>query len=59
MTNEKNRPTRVLDSVLDDIREQLQTIQFGSLEIIIHNGQIVQIERREKKRYDPGDSARN
>ncbi len=59
MTIEKNRPTRVLDAALEDIRQQLQTIQFGSLEITIHNGQIVQIERREKKRYEPGDSARN
>lgn len=32
------------------ILEALQGIRFGSVEIVIHDGRIVQIERREKVR---------
>lgn len=42
----------VSDALLEEIRLQLARIQFGSLEIQVHNGQIVQLERREKKRWD-------
>lgn len=57
MAKERSGPTQTVENVLEDIRNQLQEIQFGSLEISIHNGQIVQIERREKKRYGKGDNA--
>lgn len=40
------------EDVLEEIKQQLALIQFGSLEIQIHNGQVVQIERREKKRWE-------
>ena len=42
------------ENVLEEIKQQLALIQFGSLEIQIHNGQVVQIERREKKRWEKG-----
>lgn len=42
------------EDVLEEIKQQLALIQFGSLEIQIHNGQVVQIERREKKRWEKG-----
>lgn len=44
----------VPEDVLEEIRQQLAQIQFGSLEIQIHNGQVVQLERREKKRWEKG-----
>ena len=34
------------------IAEILQTIKFGSVEIIIHENKVVQIERKEKLRFD-------
>jgi len=40
------------EEVLEEIKQQLALIQFGSLEIQVHNGQVVQIERREKKRWE-------
>ena len=40
------------------ILRALQEIRFGSVEIIIHDSRIVQIERKEKIRIDP-DSSRN
>ncbi len=47
-----------VDELLMEIKHQLEQIQFGSLEIQIHNGQIVQLERREKKRWDKGVNAK-
>lgn len=34
------------------ISDILQDIRFGSIEIIIHEGKVVQIERKEKLRFD-------
>ena len=35
-----------------EILRSLREIRFGSLEIVIHDGRVVQIERREKVRLD-------
>ena len=42
----------VLPAVLNEIVDALSSIQFGSIEIQIHNGVVVQLERKEKKRWD-------
>lgn len=34
------------------IAEMLQSIRFGSVEIVIHDNKVVQIERKEKLRFD-------
>lgn len=39
--------------VLTVIAEALKSIQFGAVEITLHNGQVVQIERKEKIRFQP------
>ena len=44
--------------ILEEIKHQLSLIQYGSLEIQVHNGQVVQIERREKKRWEKGVNTR-
>ena len=46
------------EEVLAEIKLQLAQIQYGSLEISVHNGQIVQLERREKKRWDIGENSK-
>lgn len=38
---------------LHEIRLALQGLKFGSVEVTLHNGQIVQIERKEKIRLQP------
>ncbi|MFH0342879.1 MAG: YezD family protein [Chromatiales bacterium] len=35
---------------VEDIRLALQGLHYGAVEITVHNGQIVQIERKEKLR---------
>lgn len=51
MANTAVAPATISEEVLAEIKYQLAQIQYGSLEIQIHNGQIVQLERREKKRW--------
>jgi len=49
--NEEEELRRIEREVLRSLRE----IRFGSIEIVIHDGHVVQIERREKLRLDrPG-----
>lgn len=51
--------TNTLNAGADDpqvialITDALRSIQFGALEITLHNGQVVQIERKEKVRFQP------
>ena len=37
---------------LEEIARAVRQIRFGSVEIVIHDSRIVQIERREKVRFD-------
>ncbi|MWV10631.1 sulfur starvation response protein OscA [Pseudomonas sp. R-28-1W-6] len=37
-------------SILREIQAALQGLRFGSVEITVHNAQVVQIERKEKIR---------
>ena len=40
-------------SILHEIHSALCGLKFGSVEITVHNGQVVQIERKEKFRLQP------
>ncbi len=37
---------------IEQIVSIIQGIRFGSIEIVIHDGKVVQVERREKLRFD-------
>jgi len=56
MTLDAERTTeqRTLASILDAVRQ----IRYGSVEIVIHDGRIVAIEKREKVRLDKDLGAR-
>jgi hypothetical protein len=58
MANNRIEQPRIDEDVLAEIKRQLAHIQYGSLEIQIHNGQIVQIESREKKRWGRSENAK-
>jgi hypothetical protein len=58
MANNRAEQASNDDDVLAEIKRQLAHIQYGSLEIQIHNGQIVQIESREKKRWGRSENAK-
>jgi len=48
-----------LTEVERQILSSLQQIRFGSLEIVIHDSRVVQIERSEKLRFDAKGKALN
>lgn len=56
--NERIEQANIDEEVFAEIKRQLAHIHFGSLEIQIHNGQVVQLERREKKRLGKGENAK-
>ena len=41
-----------LTEIAGQITQMLNGIKFGSIEIIVHDGKVVQIERKEKLRFD-------
>lgn len=49
-TNLKNQPTDT--SLARRILDAIQDIRYGSVEVTIHDAKVVQIERREKLRFD-------
>ena len=52
------KPLKVDEVWLERIAELLNGLEFGSVSIEVHEGQIVQIERTERKRYDNKAAAR-
>ena len=47
-----------LDHALALLHEVLKGLRFGAVELVVHDGRVVQIERRENLRLDKPDSER-
>ena len=41
------------DEVLGTLVRLIREVRFGSIEIVVHEGRVTQIERREKVRFNP------
>jgi len=39
------------DEVLSALSRLIREVRFGSIEIVVHDGRVTQIERREKVRF--------
>lgn len=57
MTASRIEPRRISDvqdeaEILREIQVALTGLKFGSVEIAVHNGHVVQIERKEKFRFN-------
>jgi len=39
-------------ALLTELRHALLAIRYGAVELVIHDGRVVQLERREKVRFD-------
>ncbi|MEP6572403.1 MAG: YezD family protein [Gemmatimonadota bacterium] len=52
-----SRPTPASAAVMARIAAALEGLRFGSVEIVVHEGRVVQVERREKVRLtsEPGE----
>ncbi|KRE45036.1 hypothetical protein ASG81_14790 [Paenibacillus sp. Soil522] len=47
-----SQTVEVADEWLKRIKEQLAGVQYGIVQITVHNSQIVQIDRTERSRFD-------
>lgn len=47
------RPATVGDRWLELVQEQVNSLQFGVVQIVVHNSRITQIDRTERLRLDP------
>ena len=45
-------PTDKLDPIERELLQVIRSLRFGSVEVQVHDGRIVQIERRERQRFD-------
>ncbi len=44
-----------LTAVVDRIVTAVRSVRYGAVEVVIHDGRVVQIEKREKIRLSPSD----
>ena len=49
----------VPEEILGTLARLVRELRFGSIEIVVHEGRITQIERREKVRFAPSGNARS
>ena len=43
--------TRLVGDVVESIRQALETIRFGEIQLTIHDGKVVQLDVTEKHRF--------
>jgi hypothetical protein len=51
-------PLPLPPQLLRELRKALRSIRFGAIELVIHDGRVVQLELREKVRFEPDGSER-
>ncbi|HEY6421436.1 MAG TPA: YezD family protein [Candidatus Binataceae bacterium] len=51
-THAATAPRAATEEVLERIRAALNAVRFGSIEVIVQDSRVVQIERKEKFRFD-------
>ncbi|MBW5447306.1 DUF2292 domain-containing protein [Cohnella sp. CFH 77786] len=44
---------------LERIKDAVAGLSYGTVQIVVHDGRIVQIERTERFRYEPSAESRN
>jgi len=49
-----NSDVKIGQEVIDEIVKAVQGIAYGEVTIVLHDSRIVQIERKEKKRFGKG-----
>lgn len=53
------KPVEWNEEWLTRIKEAVAGLKYGTVQIVVHDGRIVQIERTEKFRYEGSSSAPN
>jgi len=47
-----SQPQDIDPSIMDQIIRSVKEIKYGSVEIVIHDGKVVQVQKLEKFRFD-------
>ena len=55
--NVQNGEAEVLNALVEKVLHAVAGIRFGSVELVIHEGRVVQIERRERVRLERQSNA--
>lgn len=51
MTKQPSTPPRLKQDVWEYIQQAVESLKFGTVEITVHDGKVVQVERKEKLRF--------
>jgi hypothetical protein len=51
--SEPTGPAALPPALAQELMEALRSIRYGAIELVIHDGRVVQLERREKARFEP------
>jgi hypothetical protein len=54
--SQNNNPEPTADSWLEIVRQRVEAMRFGSVQIVVHEGRVTQVESTEKTRL-PSDAA--
>lgn len=55
--NAARNPMNAMDSLYRGIEQALEGLRFGHVQLVVHEGQVVRIERLEKIRVEPETEA--
>jgi len=50
----ENSTIKIDRRIIDEIVQAIQGIEYGEVTIILHDSKVVQIEKKEKKRFGEG-----
>ncbi|HEY1172272.1 MAG TPA: YezD family protein [Verrucomicrobiae bacterium] len=56
-TNLNNTAETAADLWLAAVKEEVAGLRFGTVQVIVHEGEVVQIERVSRRRLGPGQSS--
>ncbi len=54
-----DNPLSLSPALLRELGQALRSIRYGSIELVIHEGRVVQLERREKVRLEAEVTRKN
>ncbi|BFT71693.1 MULTISPECIES: YezD family protein [Paenibacillus] len=53
------KPLELDDIWVDRIKQMLNGLEYGSVQIVVHDGKIAQIDKTERKRFDTPSQAQS
>jgi hypothetical protein len=48
--------SETLENWVETVRKQVRSLRFGLVQVVVHNGRVVQVEKPEKIRFDQSNA---